>query len=356
MIALAERIADPWRRRSRNPAPREPCRHFARRCRCGRSPAWTARSVALALGADALVLRHFHVLEHQRAGVATPSGRASPPCARPCSRAWPCRPRSRRCPCACRPTDRSPRTAPVLPRMRADADELLGAVDDVTVALLHRARAQIGGIGAGLRFGQRRTTRRPRRSPAGAASGPSARRCRSCRSTMQVGELCTETMRGNRAVAGSDLLQQQRVGDRIDFRAVPFGAGVVAPKMPSSPSSRMISGSIAPAFSRLRRAAPAAPARTCGSCRRRGCLPFSIHHRDTEARRQIIPSAVECHPSGRYGQRSQSWLVKSRSVGAHCHCDQATAVPGQLAAVRDGPSASLAMPVDPTCRSAEATT
>ena len=42
---------------------------------------------------------------------------------------------------------------------------------------------------------------------------------------MQVGGVVHRQQGGDGAVAGGDFLQQQGVGDGVDFRAVPFGGG-----------------------------------------------------------------------------------------------------------------------------------
>ena len=100
-------------------------------------------------------------------------------------------------------------------------DELLGAVDHVAVALLHRPRLQVRRIGSRLRLGQRE---RPHRRAGRQRPQPAV--------LLRVGAVLVEDDAGgrvvhahhggDRAVAGGDLLQQQRVGHRIDLRAVPL--------------------------------------------------------------------------------------------------------------------------------------
>ena len=106
-------------------------------------------------------------------------------------------------------------------RHAARRDELLGAVDHVAVALPHRPRAQVRRIRSRLRLGQRERTHRRtgRQRPQPAV-------------LLRVGAVLVEDDAGrrivhahhggHRAVAGGDLLQQQRVGHRIDLGAVPF--------------------------------------------------------------------------------------------------------------------------------------
>ena len=103
----------------------------------------------------------------------------------------------------------------------ARRDELLGAVDDVAVALPHRARAQVRRIGPRLRLGQRE---RPHRGAGRQRAQPAV--------LLRVGAVLVEDDAGgrvvhahhggDRAVAGGDLLQQQRIGHRVDLRAVPL--------------------------------------------------------------------------------------------------------------------------------------
>ena len=107
------------------------------------------------------------------------------------------------------------------PRHAGRRDELLGAVDDVAVALPHRPCPQVRRIRPGLRLGQRE---RPHRRAGGQRPQPAV--------LLRIGAVLVEDDAGgrivhahhggHRAVAGGDLLQQQRVGHRIDLRAVPL--------------------------------------------------------------------------------------------------------------------------------------
>ena len=102
------------------------------------------------------------------------------------------------------------------------ADELLGAVDDVAVALLHRAGPQVGGIRPGLRLGQ------PERSDMLAGrqfAQPAILLCIGAKVVDDdAGRRIVHRHHGrDRAVAGGDFLQQQRIGHRVDLAAVPFG-------------------------------------------------------------------------------------------------------------------------------------
>ena len=114
------------------------------------------RSVAFTFGADALS-SGTSMFSNESAQVRRPSGRVSPRSARreagvDFSTTKAERPFGR-------PTDPSPRTRPccqVLPLR----DELLGAVDDISIALLHRPGSKVRGIRPGLRFGQARRSRR----------------------------------------------------------------------------------------------------------------------------------------------------------------------------------------------------
>ncbi len=101
------------------------------------------------------------------------------------------------------------------------ADELLGAVDDVAVALLDRSGPQVGGIRPGLRLGQ---TERSDMLAGRQLAQPAILLC-------IVSEIVDDDAGGrivhrnhgrNRAIAGGDFLQQQRIGHRVDLAAVPF--------------------------------------------------------------------------------------------------------------------------------------
>ena len=176
-------------------------------------------AIALALGADALVLGHLHVLEQQRVRLGRPlaelfflarddiafhrfiDDEAGDALA------------ASRC-VGHREQHRAPRNS-------ARRDELLGAVDDVAIALLHRSRAQVRSIGPGLRFGQREGAHV---FAGGKLAQPAVLLC--------VGAVLVEDDAGrgvvhahhggNGAIAGGDLLEEQRIGDGVDLGAVPL--------------------------------------------------------------------------------------------------------------------------------------
>ena len=108
--------------------------------------------------------------------------------------------------------------------MHGIADELLGAVDDVTVAFLHRPRPEVRRVRPGLRFGQ------PKRAdmfPAGQRAQPAVfLGVTAVVVDHQAGRrIMHRHHRGHRTVAGGKLLQQHRIGDRVDLAAVPGGRG-----------------------------------------------------------------------------------------------------------------------------------
>ena len=108
--------------------------------------------------------------------------------------------------------------------MRRVADELLGAVDDIPVALLHRPGLQVGRIRPGLRFGQpERADMLPGRQLAQPAV---LLRVVAVVVDHDAGRRVVHRHHGrDRPVAGGDLLQQQGVGHRVDLAAVPLRRG-----------------------------------------------------------------------------------------------------------------------------------
>ena len=175
--------------------------------------------IAFALGADALVLRHLHVLERQRAGLGRLLAQLLLPPHHHVARRRLVHHEARD---ALAPRRRiGDREQHRAPRHAARRDELLGAVDHIAVALPHRPRAQVRRIGPRLRLGQRE---RAHRGAGRQRAQPAV--------LLRVGAVLVEDDAGgrvvhahhggDRAVAGGDLLQQQRIGHRIDLRPVPL--------------------------------------------------------------------------------------------------------------------------------------
>src|SRR6185312_3293863 len=104
------------------------------------------------------------------------------------------------------------------------ADELLGAVDDVAVALLHRAGLQVGGVGTRLRLGQAEGA-----DMFGRRQLPQPAVLLGVRPEIvdddAGGGVVHADHRGDRAVTRGDLLQQKGIGDRVDLTAVPLRRG-----------------------------------------------------------------------------------------------------------------------------------
>src|SRR6185437_3782451 len=101
---------------------------------------------------------------------------------------------------------------------------LLGAVDDVAVALLHRAGLQVGGVRTRLWLGQAEGAdmfgRRQLPQPAVLLGvRPEIVDDDAGRGVVHADH------RGDRAVTRGDLLQQQGIGDRVDLAAVPLRRG-----------------------------------------------------------------------------------------------------------------------------------
>jgi len=178
--------------------------------------------VPFALAADEVLRRHAHALENQRAGVrgvlAELVLNARNPVARRVGRHGEARDSLL---AGGRVGDGEQEAHP---RDRAAADELLAAVDDPSVALAHRTRAQIRGIRPGLRFGERE------------ARNPLARRHRSQQALLlrpgavsfQDGA-CRRVVNGDeggdRGVPGGDLLQRHGVGQGVQPGPAPLGRG-----------------------------------------------------------------------------------------------------------------------------------